>query len=126
MILADIDEMPCISPVLTEIGLYFQMQDDFIDCFGDPEVTGKIGSDIQEGKCTWLLVQLLDESSNLETVLNDYKEMKADHFKEKYYVQEKYENLLSTHARGLEQKIQRHPYQSLLHNLFRTIKERKF
>ncbi|XP_063001843.1 farnesyl pyrophosphate synthase-like [Elgaria multicarinata webbii] len=47
--------------ILMEIGEFFQIQDDFIDCFGDPET--ETGTDIQSNKCSWLVVQCLKRAS---------------------------------------------------------------
>lgn len=49
--------------ICLEMGHYFQAQDDFLDAFGDPEVTGKVGTDIEEKTCTWLIVQALKVAS---------------------------------------------------------------
>merc|ERR1739848_645941 len=52
-----------VEKICLDIGCYFQVQDDFIDCFGDDKVTGKIGTDIQDGKCSWFIVQALAYAS---------------------------------------------------------------
>ncbi len=51
------------SSILLPLGEYFQVQDDFLDCYGAPEVIGKIGTDIEDNKCSWLIVQALDRAS---------------------------------------------------------------
>merc|ERR1719204_3064208 len=57
-------ELDCARKILIKIGHYFQVQDDYLDCYGDPDVIGKVGTDIQERKCSWLFLTAL----NLVTV----------------------------------------------------------
>jgi farnesyl diphosphate synthase len=45
--------------ILIPLGEYFQAQDDYLDIFGLPEHIGKIGTDILDNKCSWLVNQAL-------------------------------------------------------------------
>lgn len=78
-----------------KLGLAFQLQDDYLDTFGDPAVFGKkIGGDILNDKKTWLLISALSEDksgkvrsllgktntpeSKIETVRSVYNELGLD------------------------------------------------
>lgn len=55
-----------------KLGLAFQLKDDYLDTYGDPEVFGKnIGGDILNDKKTWLLISALaeDETNTVKTLI---------------------------------------------------------
>ncbi|KAK2794570.1 Farnesyl pyrophosphate synthetase [Onygenales sp. PD_12] len=49
--------------ILIPLGQYFQAQDDYLDVFGRPEQIGKIGTDIQDNKCSWVINTALKRCS---------------------------------------------------------------
>ncbi|XXG63116.1 hypothetical protein AAC387_Pa05g1375 [Persea americana] len=61
-----------VKNILIDMGTYFQVQDDYLDCFGDPQVIGKIGTDIEDFKCSWLVVQALEcADENQKKILSE-------------------------------------------------------
>lgn len=66
--------------MLIPLGQYFQIQDDYLDCFGDPNVIGKIGTDIQDNKCGWVINKALKIATpEQRSVLDDnYGRKNAD------------------------------------------------
>ncbi|KAI9763784.1 MAG: Farnesyl pyrophosphate synthetase [Geoglossum simile] len=57
--------------ILIPLGEYFQSQDDYLDAFGSPETIGKIGTDIQDNKCSWLINQALKLASSEQRAVLD-------------------------------------------------------
>lgn len=57
--------------ILIPLGEYFQIQDDYLDCFGSAEVIGKVGTDIQDNKCSWLINQALVRANSEQRKILD-------------------------------------------------------
>jgi len=58
-----------VEQILLKIGHLFQVQDDYLDCFGDSFITGKIGTDIEDGKCCWPIVTALQVCNERQKAL---------------------------------------------------------
>lgn len=96
--------------ICVEMGEYFQIQDDYLDCFGDPEVIGKVGTDIQDNKCSWLVVQALQKSnakqaSLLKANYGQWNDGKVEKIK-KLYRELELPKLYETYEESFYQSIQ--------------------
>uniref|UniRef100_A0A5B7BDE9 Uncharacterized protein n=1 Tax=Davidia involucrata TaxID=16924 RepID=A0A5B7BDE9_DAVIN len=74
MVGENLDNHINVKNILVEMGTYFQVQDDYLDCYGEPEKIGKIGTDIEDFKCSWLVVKAL------ECCNEDQKKMLYEHY----------------------------------------------
>ncbi len=81
-LIADAPEEDCeqLYQFGEKIGLAFQLQDDYLDCYGDPAVFGKqIGGDICCAKKTFMLINAFNRANDaqkaeLKRLLNDVDE----------------------------------------------------
>ena len=73
-----------------------------MDCYGDPKIIGKIGTDIREGKCTWLIVQAL-KSPNLSAEIS--KELRSNYGKKEAEAESKVKDIY--HRLNLVQRFQK-------------------
>ena len=46
--------------ILLDIAYLIQVRDDYLGCFGNYETIRKISTDIEEGKCSWVVVTALE------------------------------------------------------------------
>lgn len=120
--------------VTLEMGHFFQIQDDYLDCFGDEEVTGKIGTDIQDCKCSWLFVTALqnataeqreilvsnygqDDSAKVAIVKKVYLEMNLEQRYKDY--EEKSYNTISTHIFQMSPELPKSLFMDMLHKIYK-------
>lgn len=68
--------------ILIPLGEYFQVQDDYLDNFGQPEHIGKIGTDIMDNKCSWLVNLALEVATPEQRALLDENYGRKDKDKE--------------------------------------------
>jgi farnesyl diphosphate synthase len=69
--------------ILIPLGEYFQIQDDYLDNFGDPAHIGKIGTDIKDNKCSWLVNKALEVATPEQRKILDENYGQKDDEKEK-------------------------------------------
>ncbi|XP_069625597.1 farnesyl pyrophosphate synthase-like isoform X1 [Ranitomeya imitator] len=131
------DDHQNAKTILLEMGEFFQIQDDYLDCYGDPSITGKIGTDIQDNKCGWLVVEALkrvtpeqrdvlqenygqDDTEKVERVKQLYEELDLSEVYMKYEEDsyQRLQTLISQHANGLSKEI----FLGLAHKIYKRQK----
>ncbi|OAD58472.1 Farnesyl pyrophosphate synthase, partial [Eufriesea mexicana] len=122
--------------ILLEMGHFFQVRDDYLDCYGDSETTGKTGTDIAEGKCSWLVVVALQRATPeqrkiLEECYGQSDTEKINRVKQLYnelglsntyaiYEEETY-NLLNTHIQQVSRGLPHDFFLKLLNRACRKV-----
>ncbi|GAB0092350.1 hypothetical protein DMENIID0001_073400 [Sergentomyia squamirostris] len=104
----DPDVVKRAHSILYDLGFFYNVQDDFMDSFSPVERYGKtIGTDIKEGKCTWLSVKCLERASPVQT----------EHFKH-YYGKNNQESVDKVRQLYIDLKLPElyHKYTSDLHS----------
>lgn len=64
---ASVEDQNCMYEFGRNLGIAFQLQDDYLDAFGDPKTFGKqVGGDIIENKKTFLYLKALEKGTPLQ------------------------------------------------------------
>jgi geranylgeranyl diphosphate synthase type II len=112
---ADQDSIDELYSIGVNMGIGFQLKDDILDVYGDPEKFGKqVGGDIIENKKTWLMLKALelckqnnDESLNIWLQKSSFDKVEkvaaVTEIYNSYKIKELAENLMNTYfEKGLE------------------------
>ncbi|XP_072748541.1 farnesyl pyrophosphate synthase-like [Anoplolepis gracilipes] len=122
-----------METILLEIGNFFQVEDDYLGCYEKSEVFGKDNTDIQEGKCTWLIVNalkraILEQPKILEECYGVSDPEKVECVKQLYnelglpntysiYEEETY-NLLKTYIQQISHSLPHDLFLKLLNKIY--------
>jgi farnesyl diphosphate synthase len=68
---SDPDYYKLASDILLPLGEYFQIQDDYLDYSAEPELLGKIGTDIMDNKCSWCINTALKYANPTQRTILD-------------------------------------------------------
>ena len=68
--------------ILIPLGEYFQCQDDYLDVYADPETLGKVGTDIMDNKCSWVINEALSHANKKQKSILDENYGRKDKSKE--------------------------------------------
>jgi farnesyl diphosphate synthase len=126
--------------ILIPLGEYFQIQDDFLDFAGTPEQIGKIGTDILDNKCSWVINTALKVASpeQRRSLDENYgrkdaeKEKKVKEIFEELDIRKLYAEYEETAVASLKQKnsqvvevdggLKREVFESFLSKIYRRTK----
>ncbi|XP_071454523.1 farnesyl pyrophosphate synthase-like [Hetaerina americana] len=59
----DLETHRQVKTIQMEMAQFFQVQNNFLDCYADIKVLGRPGTDIEDGKLTWLSIVALQRAS---------------------------------------------------------------
>lgn len=137
MTMCEITDPNCwqqVRKVTLEMGHFFQVQDDYLDCFGDVEVTGKVGTDIQDCKCSWLFVVAMQmcnteqkkfllenygkhDPDQVEAIKKLYRELDMQNVYNKY--EEHTYNMIVTHIKQMDEVLPKGLFFEMLHKIYK-------
>lgn len=86
------DILKAIREISLQFGEYFQIQDDYIDCFTDSKIAGKVGTDIKNKKCSWVLIKALEIGNDAQKKVI-YDHIGKDNIADEKMVKKVYQDL---------------------------------
>lgn len=101
------------NTLLEKIGYYFQVQDDFLDVYGKPSITGKIGTDIAEGKVTWLACTAIKNANEQQKEIilsnigknDEESQARVKNVYDELNIQQHFNNFVETENKFLEEEV---------------------
>uniref|UniRef100_A0A0E0FRN6 Uncharacterized protein n=1 Tax=Oryza nivara TaxID=4536 RepID=A0A0E0FRN6_ORYNI len=102
-----LDNYAQVKHILVEMGVYFQSQDDYLDCFGEPEIIGKENYGKSDPACVAKVKDLYNEL-HLQRVFSEYE-------------RESYEKLISAIEAQPNEAV-RAVLKSFLHKIYKRSK----